>query len=391
MAETVEIEIDGVKTTALTASSKAKGRGSGLPETAARFMNGNKVLQFSTSSNRRSALAFRCLLIGLGALCAPPNAFAQPTPPFYAGKRITVVIGYEAGGGYDLYARLLVRFMGAHIPGNPVLIAQNMLGAGTRVAANYLYNAAAKDGTVLGVLDQDLPLDQAMGDPDVKFDVRRFNWLGNMVVMNNTLVSWYTSGVKTFDDARRKQILIGGPGGPSPAVYYPRAANAFLGARFKIITGYANATEMNLAMERGEVQGRGSNSWQSWKQLKPDWLREHKINILFQVGFRREPDLPDVPLMTELTTKPEDRAPLELLSRPIAFGKTILTPPDVPPARVALLREAFAETVKDPRIPGRGQKRGSGNSAPARRGGAENDRGDTGHVSRCRRAVETGD
>jgi tripartite-type tricarboxylate transporter receptor subunit TctC len=309
-------------------------------------------------SDEDTGRPFVAVLAGLVGLCLAVPAPAQTELPFYAGKRITVVIGYEPGGSYDQYARLLTRFMGNHIPGNPIFIAQNMLGAGTRVAANYLYNAAPRDGTVLGVVDQDLPLDQAMGEPDVKFDVRKFNWLGNMIVMNNTLVSWYTSGVKTFDDARRKSILIGGPGGPSPAVYYPRAADAFLGAKFKVITGYANATEMNLAMERGEVQGRGSNSWQSWKQLKPDWLRDHKINILFQVGFRREPDLPDVPLMTELATIPENRAPLELLSSPISFARTILTPPGVPTERVELLRKAFAETVRDPALLAEAQKEG---------------------------------
>jgi tripartite-type tricarboxylate transporter receptor subunit TctC len=314
-----------------------------------------RCFKFGNILARNALLSVSMSLIGFSTAA---SAAAQTETPFYAGKRITVIEGYEPGGSYDQYARLLIRFMGNHIPGKPLFVAQNMLGAGTRVAANYLYNAAPKDGTVLGVLDQDLPLDQAMGEPDVKFDVRQFNWLGNMIVMNNTLVSWYTSGVRTFDDARKKSILIGGPGGPSPAVYYPRAANAFLGAKFQIITGYANATEMNLAMERGEVQGRGSNSWQSWKQLKPDWLRDHKISILFQVGFRREPDLPDVPLMTELATSPENRAPLELLSSPISFARTIVTPPGVPAERVKLLRDAFAETVKDPELLAEAQKEG---------------------------------
>jgi hypothetical protein len=241
-------------------------------------------------------------------LAAGGVGYAQSDENFYQGKRITIVVGYEPGGSYDQYARLLARSLGAHIPGNPAITVQNMLGAGSRVAANYLFNAAPKDGTVLGMLDQNTPLDQVMGDPSIRFDVRKFHWLGNMVVINNTLVSWHTSGVTNIADARSKEILIASPGGPSPALYYPLASNAFLGTKFKIIAGYPNATEMNLAMERGEVAARGSNSWQSWKLLKPDWLRDGKINILFQVGFRREPDLQDVPLMTELATDEQTRA-----------------------------------------------------------------------------------
>jgi tripartite-type tricarboxylate transporter receptor subunit TctC len=287
-------------------------------------------------------------LFGVAWVTTIASSGAQTEDPFYQGKRISIVVGYEPGGSYDQYARLLARSLSAHIPGNPAITVQNMLGAGSRVAANYLYNAAPKDGTVLGMLDQNTPLDQAMGDPSIRFDVRKFRWLGNMVVINNTLVSWHTSGVRTIEDARQKQILIASPGGPSPALYYPLASNAFLGTKFKIVAGYPNATEMNLAMERGEVSARGSNSWQSWKLLKPDWLREKKINILFQVGFRREPDLPDVPLMTELAADAHVRRPLELLSSPIAFARTILVPPGVPDDRVALLRKAFNAAMTDP-------------------------------------------
>ena len=275
-------------------------------------------------------------------------ALAQSTDNFYAGKRITLVIGYQPGSGYDQYARTFAMHVGKYIPGNPVFVPQNMLGAGTRVAANHLYNVAAKDGTALGIVDQNIPLDQALGYPGVQFDVRKFNWIGNMVVINNVLVVWHTSGIKTIADATQKQILMGSNAGTSPALIYPQVSNSLLGTKFKIIAGYADSTQMNLAMERGEVQGRGSNSWQSYKVLTPDWVSEKKIIVLFQVGSRRERDLPDVPLLTELAKNDEDRAVFETLSAPISFARAIIAPPEVPTERVALLRRAFDSTMKDP-------------------------------------------
>jgi len=289
-------------------------------------------------------------LVLAGVALLAGAAQAQPAQYFYAGKRINIVIGYETGGSYDVYARLLSRHMGKYIRGNPTFIIQNMLGAGTRLAANWLYNAAPKDGTVIGMFDQNIPLDQALGYPGVQFDVRRFSWLGNMVEINNTLVSWYTSGVTTIEQAKHKPLLMASNAGTSPALIYPLVANSFLGTKFKIITGYPNATEMNLAMERGEVEARGSNSWQSWKLLKPDWVKDKKINILFQVGFRREPDLPDVPLLTELAKNDEDRAVLEIVSAPIAFARAFVTPPDVPADRVEILRAAFEQAMQDPQL-----------------------------------------
>lgn len=296
-------------------------------------------------SSRRLAVFCAC-----AAALAWIPARAQPATDFYAGKRITIVVGYETGGSYDVYARLLSRHMGKYIPGNPAFVIQSMLGAGTRLAANWLYNAAPKDGTTIGMVDQNIPLDQALGLPGVQFDVRRFHWLGNMVEINNTLVTWYTSGVTNIEQAREKPVLMASNAGTSPALIYPLVANRFLGTKFKIITGYPNATEMNLAMERGEVEARGSNSWQSWKLLKPDWLREKKINIIFQVGFRREPDLPDVPLLTELAQNDADRTVLAMVSAPIAFARAFILPPEVPSDRVALLRAAFDRALQDPEL-----------------------------------------
>ncbi|MBV8169298.1 MAG: hypothetical protein JO021_21065, partial [Alphaproteobacteria bacterium] len=275
-------------------------------------------------------------------------AAADPVADFYAGKRITLIIGYGTGGGYDEYARMLARFLGDHIPGKPVLVPQNMPGAGSRQAANWLYNVAPKDGTAIATLSQTTPTDQALGQPGIQFDVRKFNWIGNMIVVNNTLAVWHTTGVKTLEEATKKQLAIGASGASSPSVLYPQASNNLLGTKFRIITGYPGGGDINVAMERGEVDGRGSNSWASWKSTRADWMKNHLINILFQVGLKREMDLPDVPLWSELGRDAEQRQVLEVLSGDVAVGRPFLTAPGVPPERVQALRKAFDDTMADP-------------------------------------------
>jgi tripartite-type tricarboxylate transporter receptor subunit TctC len=284
---------------------------------------------------------FGCALADAGA------ATAQSPAEFYAGKRVNVIIGYSAGAGYDQYARVLARFMGEHIPGKPTLIPQNMPGAGSRKAANWLYNVAPKDGATLATLGQNTATDQALKADGVQFDVRKFNWIGNMVVVNNVLSTWAASGIKTIEDATKKQSSIGGTGAASPSVIYPQVANNLLGTKFKIIAGYPGGGDVNLAMERGEVDGRGSNSWASYKSTKADWLRDNKVNILFQVGPKREDDLPDVPLLTDLAKTPEQKKVFEVLSADVSVGRPILTTPGVPQDRVDALRKAFDDMFKD--------------------------------------------
>ena len=272
--------------------------------------------------------------------------WAQSVEGFYRGKKIDLIIGYSSGGTYDLYARLVARHLGNYIPGNPTIVPRNMPGAASRTAAAFVYNIAPKDGTVLATADQSLAIQQAMGEKR-NFDTTKFIYIGNPNSENNTTVTWHTSGVKTIEDAKRKQISIGATGSGTSA-HYPKAMNALLGTKFKIIVGYPGGNDINLAMERGEVDGRGSNSWMSWKATRPDWLTEKKINILVQVGLSKAPDLPDVPLLTDLAANEEDRAVLKLLSASAAVGRPIFTTPDAPPDRVKALRDAFDKMVKDP-------------------------------------------
>jgi tripartite-type tricarboxylate transporter receptor subunit TctC len=302
-------------------------------------------MHLSSSSAPVAIAAVVAAVFSFGAI---DSAAAQSLADFYKGKQVNVIIGYGVGGGYDQYTRVLSRYMGDHIPGKPTLVVQNMPGAGSRKAANWLYNVAPKDGSVLASLGQNTPTDQVLGRPGIKFDASKFNWIGNMVVVNNTLAVWHTTGVKTIEDATKKELAIGATGASSPSVLYPQVSNNLLGTKFKIISGYPGGGDINLAMERGEVDGRGSNSWASWKSTKSEWLRDKKVNILFQVGLDREEDLPNVPLLSELGKTEEDRRVLEVISADVAIGRPILTTPDVPKDRVAALRKAFDDTLKDP-------------------------------------------
>ncbi len=289
-----------------------------------------------------------CAFAALVALTIPVHA--QDVAGFYRGKQITLVIGYGPGGGYDLYARILGRFIGAHIPGNPTIVPQNMPGAGSRSAANWLYKVAPQDGTVIACLGQATPIDQALSQPGVQFDASKFNWIGNLSLVNNFLFVSAASGVFTFAQAKTKQLAIGATGASSPSVLYPQVSNNLLGSKFKIIAGYPGGGDINIAVERHEIDGRGSDSWASMKIIHLDWLRDHAVNILFQVGPRREPDLAQVPLWTELAENDDQRQVLTLLSGDVSVGRPILTAPNVPADRVKALRQAFAETMRDPQF-----------------------------------------
>ena len=266
--------------------------------------------------------------------------------PFYQGKTISLVVGYSAGGGYDTYARLVARFLGENVAGKPIIVPRNMPGASSRVAIAYAYNVAARDGLTLCTGDQSLALAQAMGEP-LNFDMSKFLYIGNPSSENNTTVTWHASGIKSIADAMTQEVTMGATGG-SPSSQYPRIMNAVLGTKFKIILGYPGGNEINLAMERGEVAGRGSNNWASWKSTRADWLATKKINILVQVGLKKAHDLQDVPLLMDLARNEEDRILLKLLSTPATIGRPVFTTPETPAERVSALRSGFDAMLKDP-------------------------------------------
>jgi tripartite-type tricarboxylate transporter receptor subunit TctC len=291
----------------------------------------------------------RAVLTIIAMLAAGPIEAAAQTSveDFYRGRKIDLIIGYSAGGTYDLYARLVARHLGNHIPGKPLIVPRNMPGAGSRTAATWVANVAPRDGSVLATADQSLALQQAAGDKRINFDTTKFIYIGNPNIENNTTATWHASNVRTVEDAKRREVTMGATGG-STSSQYPKAMNALLGTRFKIILGYPGGNDINLAMERGEVDGRGSNSWTSWKSTRAHWLAENKINILVQIGLAKVPDLPSVPLLMDLASNPEDRELLRLLSAPTRIGRPIFTTPDVPAERVAALRQAFEAMIRDP-------------------------------------------
>ena len=277
-------------------------------------------------------------------------AKAQEATPSFAGKTITLVVGFGAGGGYDLYARLLARYLGQHIPGSPNVIVQNMEGAGGVRAANHVYSIAPKDGTVIAAVNQGAAMFQLLGGKGAQYDPARFNWLGSMAYSNNTVYVWHTSRVKTIDDATKFETSMAGSGIISDANIYPAILNALVGTKFKIINGYTGTNESNLALERGEVEGRGGGAYSSLVSTRPEWLRDRKISILTQVGFEKETDLPNVPLLIDLVKSDEDRQIANLVTLPVAIGYNYWLAPEVPAERMKVLRDAFAATMKDPAL-----------------------------------------
>jgi tripartite-type tricarboxylate transporter receptor subunit TctC len=297
---------------------------------------------------------FRVIAARLSAavLCASfaaSVATADPVADFYNGKQIRVIVRTLPATDYDAYSRLIARFMGKYIPGNPSMVVVNMTGGGGIIAANYMAEVAPRDGTVIGIVSQGLAADQALGQsPQLKANLREFNWIANVAFSNQLLVTWHTSQTKTLEQAKQRVTTIGTTGAGSASVQYPLFYNSVLGTQFKIIFGYRSGAEIDLAMERGEIEGRGTNPYSSYMATHPTWLPEKKIIPLVQAGVEKEPNLPGVPLILDLPVRPEQRPMLEFMARSATVGRPLATTPGVPAERVAALRRAFEAVVKDP-------------------------------------------
>ena len=284
-------------------------------------------------------------LLAMSMISVP--AHAQSPAEFYAGKTMDMIIGSLVGNDFDLRGRLLSRHMGKFIPGKPEIRARNMPGGGGVIALNHMATRAPHDGTVLHMVFPNMGTVQATGQVGVQFDLRKFYFIGNTTNSPNILNIWHTSDIRTIEDAKKREVVLGANPGIT-GIYYARALNEMIGTKFRLVTGYPGGGQINLAMERGEVEGRASNTWASWKATKPDWVAEKKFHVLFQVGRERHPELRDVPLMTELATNEADRKLLLFLSEPIAIARAVVTTPGVPPERVEALRRAFDAVMKDP-------------------------------------------
>ena len=283
------------------------------------------------------------------------NATAETVADFYRGKTVRVVIGYGAGGNYDLYGRLATEFLGRHIPGNPTVIAVNMPGAGGFKAVDYLYRVAPQDGTHLGAVAQQLAL-TLLVDDKMGIDPRRFSYLGRLTSMVDVAVALPKSGLKSFEDTRKREVTVGAGKSTSTSAIYARALNAYAGSRFKIVTGYSGTAEIQLAAERGEVDVNGGESLPAIIVQYPEWL-QGKAVLLYQNGLKRYSMLPQVPTMSELSSSEEGRAVMGVLAGTSEIGRSILVPPGVPPERVAALRTAFQAMLKDPQFIATTEKR----------------------------------
>ena len=290
---------------------------------------------------RRVSLLAGCVLAAL-----PMAASAAGVEDFYRGRNVPLIIGYSAGTGYDLYGRLLARFIGRHIPGNPTIVAQNMPGAGSLKAANYIYGVAPKDGSVLGMVGRSAPLEPLLGD--AQFDGRNFTWLGSIASSSSLCTAWHTTGIKTWQDALTKPFALAGEGSGSDPDNFARIMKNLFGAKVRLVSGYPGGNEMNLAIERGEVDGRCGWSWDSMKSTRSDWLRDKKINLLAVFSLQKAADIPaEVPLVGDLAGSDEHRRILRLHLAGQSFGRPFFTSPGVPAERKAALRAAFDATMQD--------------------------------------------
>jgi tripartite-type tricarboxylate transporter receptor subunit TctC len=267
----------------------------------------------------------------------------------YNGRTLQVVIGYATGSPYDVYARVFIRHLGKHLGKDVKFVPQNMPGAGSLRATNYLFNVVSRDGSVFGVVGRGMPFEPLFGNDAAKFDAFKFNWLGSISDEVSVCASWHTSGVNTFDDVRKKELIIGSSGAGGDSYVFPNVLNTVLGSKFKIVTGYAGGAEVQLAMERGELEGRCGWSWSALKTQAGHLIEEktRRLNILIQVALRKHPDLPNVPSVMDIADTDQQKLLLTTVFARQSIAYPIVAPPGVPAGQVAALRRAFDATMRD--------------------------------------------
>jgi tripartite-type tricarboxylate transporter receptor subunit TctC len=299
--------------------------------------------------------ALRSRLVFLGALLAFTHPAQTQEEPFFKDKTLRIIVGSAPGGGYDAYARLVGDHMRRHIPGNPQIVVQNMPGAGSLVATNHIANVAPKDGTVIGAINAAMTTQPLIKPETAKFDPRKMNWIGSTLREYHIGLLRANSPVKTIEDAQKVEIPVAGTGGSTST--YPTIANAILNTKFKTIQGYQGTAQGMLAMERGEVDGVMGITWASIKATQAAALRDGKIRLLTQFGVRKHPELPEIPLVLDSATSPEDKAALRLVFSSQDVGRPWVAPEGVPEKTVAILRKAFDDTMADPEFKADAAKR----------------------------------
>ncbi len=262
-------------------------------------------------------------------------------------KPITLTVGYAPGGSYDLYARFTGRFLGRHLPGKPSVVVQNMPGAGSLQAANYIYKVAPKDGTAIAVIAETIPMEQALQNPGVQYDAARFTYIGRLASSNNIHLVWHTAKAQSMQDVLKTEMTVAGTGPANIAETVPKILNSLVGTKFKVVSGYPSSGPAMVAMERGEVDGTGT-SWAIVKSQRMSWINEGKARIILQVLPTRSAELPGVPALGEFGSNPEDKAILNLYASGGALGRYLVAPPDLPAEIAKALREGLQAMMRDP-------------------------------------------
>jgi len=275
---------------------------------------------------------------------------------FYKDKQIKLMVGAGAGSGYDIGARILVRYMSKYIPGNPTFIVQNQVGAASMIMTNNVYNTAPRDGTVIGAAINGMPTGPLLEPDAARFDPNKIIWLGSVNREVQVNYVWHTSPVLKLADLFTKEMVVGATSPGTSQVDFPLVARAVLGLKYKVISGYEGTAQIHKAMEAGEVHGVGSTAYASLRAINQNWLDDGRVKVVAQWGMKKHPELPDVPAILDLAKTEADRAALELIVARLEYGRPYFLPPDVPPARVAALRKAFDLTMKDPGFIAESQK-----------------------------------
>jgi hypothetical protein len=274
------------------------------------------------------------------------SALADPVADFYKGRTVTVVISGSTGSTYDVGTRLIVKYMSRYIPGQPQIVPKSMIGAGHLIATNYLYNAAERDGSVIGSIGETVPMAHLLTPAQAKFKAAEFFWLGNPAITVTSIITWHATGIRTLQDAMQRDVVLGASGAGSPSSQVPQILNSVLGTRFKIINGFP-ATSIDVALERGEVDARGGISLGRLKSFRREWIEQNKVHLLVQIGLRSDPMFVSVPLLETFARNEAERRIFRFVSSSSMIGRPLVTPPGVPADRVAALRRAFDLTMQD--------------------------------------------
>lgn len=300
-----------------------------------------------TAIRRLNFHARAALLAAVPATALAGAAPAQDLAAFYRTTPLQIVVGYGPGGGYDAYARVLARHMGKRLPGTPNVVVQNMPGAASMKAANYIYAIAPKDGSQIATFSRGLPMQPMLDSQGVQYDALKFGWIGSVASETSVLFAWAGTGFNSFEDTRLKEMLVSASGAGADSATFPWIMNAVLGTKFRVITGYPDANSTMIAIERGEAQGSGGTSWGSLTSSRGDWLAKNRIVVLAQLGLQSNPAIGNAPLIVDLAKNAADRQVLEMIFARQSFAYPYTAPPGLPADRLAALRAAFNAATKD--------------------------------------------